>query len=164
MLTDVQVALFFLSLDESGTLFNQNLMNRNGRRFYEGNARLNKYLHLAQNIYIAKTGTPLMDTTFYAYDNGAVVPEIQEYYNVLRKQKRTDPIPSDQEDFLRRFFVAFKDAPIDELIALSHEDSEWERKHHYYRKADQKMDTLANIEEYREQYKDIADVLDRMVI
>ena len=89
MLSALQVAKYFLSLDESGTLFNKNIIEKNGRKFYEGNARLNKYLHLAQNIYIAKTGNPLMDADFYAYDNGAVVPSVQERYAVILAEKKT---------------------------------------------------------------------------
>ena len=52
MLRDVTVAQYLLSRDKDRKLFNKNLIQRNGREFYEGNARLNKYLLLAQNIYI----------------------------------------------------------------------------------------------------------------
>lgn len=68
MLRGIDVARYFLSLDKEHKLFGRALRNQNGRNFYEGNARLNKYLHLAQNIYIAKYGTPMMDSVFYAYD------------------------------------------------------------------------------------------------
>ena len=65
-----EIAEWFLLQDKDGKIFNKNLINRNGRFFYEGNARLNKYLHLAQNIYIAKTGNALFEDCLYAYDNG----------------------------------------------------------------------------------------------
>ena len=50
MLKAIDVAKYFLNKDD-GTLFNNKLVERSGRRFYEGNARLNKYLHIAQNQY-----------------------------------------------------------------------------------------------------------------
>ena len=83
MLKAIQVAKYFLSLDTNHTMFNKDLIERNGRTFHEGNARLNKYLHLSQNIYLAKTGVPLIEDDFYAYDNGAVIPDVQERYAVL---------------------------------------------------------------------------------
>ena len=52
---NTDIAKFFLSLDKDHTIFTKDLVDRNDRTFYEGNARLNKYMHLAQNIYIAKT-------------------------------------------------------------------------------------------------------------
>ena len=55
-MTARDLANYFLSLDPDRQYFNQNLIVRNGSTFYEGNARLNKYMHLAQNIYIAMTG------------------------------------------------------------------------------------------------------------
>ena len=64
---NTDIAKYFLSLDKDHTLFTKDLVDRNERTFYEGNARLNKYMHLAQNIYIAKTGHPLIDTKFYSF-------------------------------------------------------------------------------------------------
>ena len=48
MLRGVDVAKYFISLDTEHILFNKTLRTQNGRTFYEGNARLNKYMHLAQ--------------------------------------------------------------------------------------------------------------------
>lgn len=165
MLSDVDVAKYFINKDTDHQLFNTNLINRNGRTFYEGNARLNKLLHLAQNIYYAKTGHLLMDTTFYAYDNGAVIPEIQERYSILiHRTPHNVKFDTETTDFLDRFYKAFKNADVDELIELSHEDSEWEDKHIYFDKKSQQMDTEKHLEEYRKQYKDIIAVLDMMVL
>ena len=77
MLRDIEVARFFLAKDPDRRLFNKKLVRRNGRDFYEGNARLNKYLHIAQNLYIAKEGEKLFSDDLYAYDNGAVAPNVQ---------------------------------------------------------------------------------------
>ena len=83
MLKAYEVACFFLNKDKDRKIFTKNLEIRNNRRFWDGNAKLNKFLHLAQNIYIAKTGQPLFDDVLYAYDNGAVVPDVQEHYSQL---------------------------------------------------------------------------------
>lgn len=164
LLSTVDVAKYFLSKDKDGSLFTKNLANKNNRVFYDGNARLNKYLHLAQNIYIAKTGKPLMDAVFYAYDNGAVIPEVQEKYSVLLA-KRNDfavEISKEEKNFLDKFYTAFQNAELDELIDLSHEDDEWTEKSRYYKKEDQKMDSMKYADVYKEQYHDIVQVLDRM--
>lgn len=166
MLSCICVAEYFLSKDKDsgGRLFNKVLVHKNGRDFYEGNAKLNKFLHLAQNIYIAKTGEKLFNEDMYAYDNGAVVPEIQENYAILLSKAKWPTLPPEISDYLARIYEMFKNAPLDELIELSHEDDEWMEKHPHYRKCDQKMDSLAHVEEYRKQYKDAIKVLDRMIL
>lgn len=163
MIRGIDVALYFLGLDKGHELFNKNLRTKNGRRFYEGNARLNKYMHLAQNIYIAKYGKPLMDSVFYAYDNGAVDPTVQENYSVLLERRDQEVlIPENEKKFLDAIYKAFKNASLEELIELSHEDSEWIDKHNYYRKEDQMMNSMAHKEEYAEQYADMIKILERM--
>ncbi len=163
MVKAIDVAKYFLTLDKNHDVFNKNLVNREGRTFYEGNARLNKYMHLANNIYIAKYGRPLMDTVFYAYDNGAVVPEVQENYSALLNRKWSEPeLPEEDKKYLNKIFKAFRNADLDELIELSHEDSEWIDKHDHYRKEDQRMDVMKHQEEYAEQYADMVKVLERM--
>lgn len=165
MLKAIDVACFFLSMDANKSVFTKNLVERNGRKFWDGNAKLNKFLHLAQNIYIAKTGKPLIADDFYAYDNGAVIPSVQENYsNLLKNYGRYDTtsITDEQKIFLKKFFEVFKTAELDELIALSHEDDAWKEKSVYYKKPEQKMIIGADVEKYREQYSDIVHVLDRM--
>jgi uncharacterized phage-associated protein len=163
MLKDIDVARYFLCKDVDNHMFTKAIVTRNGRTFYEGNARLNKYLHLAQNIYIAKTGTPLMEAEFYAYDNGAVSTRVVENYPVLLRQKKCDfDIPADIRTYLDKFYTAFESADLEELIDLSHEDKEWIENSRYYLKEDQKMDSMKYKEVYKEQYKDIIKVLDRM--
>lgn len=165
MINIVDAAKYLISLDKDQTVFNKNLVERENRKFYEGNARLNKYLHLAQNIYIAKTGKPLLDTVFYAYDNGAVSPDILDRYSVLLERNWSVPhLPESAEDFLKRIYKAFSGAELDELIELSHEDSEWEAKHGYFKKNDQRMDSMKHKDEYKEQYADMVKVLERMAI
>lgn len=163
MIGVVDAAKYLISLDTDRAVFNKKLVERENRKFYEGNARLNKYLHLAQNIYIAKTGEPLLNTVFYAYDNGAVAPDVLDKYSVLLERNWKVPkLPAGAEDFLKRIYKAFSGAELDELIELSHEDSEWEAKHRYYQKNDQRMDSMKHKEEYKEQYADMVKVLERM--
>ena len=163
MISSFDVALYFLSLDKKHEFFNKTLCTRNGRTFYEGNARLNKYMHLAQNIYIAKYQEPLMDSTFYAYDNGAVDTTIQENYSVLLEQKdKNITLPEKEKKFLDTIYKVFQNATLDEMIELSHEDSEWISKHNFYQKKDQLMDSMSHKEEYAEQYADMIKVMERM--
>ena len=126
--TAMEIAKYFLSKD------------KDNHTFYDGNVRLNKYLHLAQNLHLAKYGTPLFTDKLLAYDKGAVV------FNLL-----TD-IDSETKIFLDKIYDTFKDASVDELIEISHEDNEWKEKNSgisYY------MDSISRKDEYREQYADL---------
>ncbi len=164
MLDKYEVVAFFLAQDKNRTYFNKKLIQNNGRTFYEGNARLNKMLHLAHNIYIAKNGQPLLNDEFYAYDNGAVIPEIQENYGRLLVAPHQTLFSFDEEtkSFLAKVFYVFKDAPIDELIELDHEDPEWKRRNVNRSKTEQKMVSMPNLSDYQNRYRDIVKVLDRM--
>ena len=162
MLTDMTVAKYFLAKDPERKYFTKNLITRNGRSFYDGNARLNKYLHLAQNIYIAKEGEKLFGEDLYAYDNGAVAPEVQENYALLLSRHDVPELPESVRTFLDKLYDILGDATLDELIELSHEDDEWAAKHSYYRKADQRMDSMAHLDTYRQQYSDILTIMEQM--
>lgn len=164
-MTARDLANYFLSLDPDRQYFNQKLINRNGSTFYEGNARLNKYMHLAQNIYIAMTGNLLIDSPFYAYNNGAVIPDIQRDYRVLLNSRNEySGISSEQMLLLRKIFEALKNADIDEIIEIDHEDKAWIDKHNGETMAEQKMDSLQYKEIYEKQYADMIKVLNRMKI
>lgn len=164
-MTARDLANYFLSLDPERQYFNLNLIVRNGSTFYEGNARLNKYMHLAQNIYIAMTGNLLIDSPFYAYNNGAVIPDIQRDYRLLFNGKNEYHNISDEQMLLsRKIFEAFKNADIDEIIEIDHEDKAWLDKHNGQSMAEQKMDSLKYKEIYEKQYADMIKVLNRMKI
>ena len=53
----------------------------------------------------------IKDTAFYAYDNGAVIPELQENYIRLLKSeipKNFDStIPQEQQIFLKKYMLHF---------------------------------------------------------
>jgi len=165
MLNQYDVVNFFFSLDPKRELFNQKLITRNGATFYEGNARLNKYLHLAQNIYLAMTGELLIDTSFYAYSNGAVVPAIQRDYRILSaKASEVFQIPQEERVFLMKLYKAFENADIDEIIEIDHEDDAWQEKSKCITFEEQKIDTLKYKEKYKVQYADMIKVLNRMKV
>ena len=162
MLMATDVAEYFLSKDEQRELFTKKLIQKNGRSFYEGNARLNKYLHITQNLFIAKTGRRLFEDSLYAYDNGAVVTSVQENYSILFARNVKPDISSEISDFLDRVFLLLRNATLDELIELSHEDVEWRNKHEFYDKQNQKMDSMLHVAEYKEQYADVLRVMEKI--
>ena len=108
MFSAVQIAEYFLSKDPDRKIFNKNLITKNNRKFYEGNARINKYLHLTQNIYIAKTGKKLFEDDLYAYDNGAVASDVQENYSILVERNSISTLPDDIKKYLDKIFVVLK--------------------------------------------------------
>ncbi len=162
MVTDIDVAKYFIAKDTNREYFDLNLVKKNNRMFYAGNARLNKYLHLAQNIYIAKHGAPLFDGVLYAYDNGAVSKDVLENYSKLIKTTSEKP-PFDKQiaAYLDLIYDILKEASVDELIEMSHEDAEWQNKAGHYRLEDEKMDSMSRAAEYRIQYADIVEYIDR---
>jgi len=156
MLSAKDVARYFLNSDKDKKLFTTNVIERNSCTFYDGNARLNKYLHLAQNIYIAMYGEKLFEESLYAYANGAVVLEVQENYKI--SLNRTRPMPKlsqHHKNFLDKIYDVLETATVDELIELSHEDNEWLERIKCPRKQERVLDSLSRTEEYKEQYADV---------
>jgi uncharacterized phage-associated protein len=163
MFNAIDISKYFFAKDLNRDIFNLNLIERNGRIFYEGNAKMNKFLHLAQNTYIAKTGEPLFSDDLYAYDNGAVALNVVNDYAIMQRKEISKPdFGDDINEFLERLFIMLKGADIDELIDLSHEDEEWMEKSRNYKKADQKMDSISRAEEYKKQYADALMIMYRM--
>ena len=165
MLNVIDVANYFFKKDKNRKLFNKKLITRNGRTFYEGNARINKYIQLSQNIYIAKTGKKLIDVDLYAYDNGAVALEVQEHYQVLLNnidKVKSFPFNEEEKNFLNKMYAVLEYADIDELIEIAHEDLEWIDKNKNYTKDKQKMDSLKLKNLYEKQYANFIWAFDRM--
>ena len=160
MIYDTDAAKYFINKDNEHQLFNTDITQRNGRLCCDGDIRLNKFLHLAYSIYYAKTGRVLMDTTFYACDDGAAIPKIQEcYFKLVREAPYNIKFDNETTMFLDKFYRAFKNASVDELIELSREDIEWKEKYLYFDTESQKMDMAAHLDEYRQQYTDIIDAM-----
>ncbi len=161
MLRGTDVALYLIRLDSSNELFNKKRCVQNGRTFYEGNIRLNHYMHLAQNIYIAKYGKMLMDSVFYACDDGAVDMVVYENYSELLERRGNEiQIGDNEKKYLNVIYQVFRNASLEELTEVAHEDPEWISK--YRLGKNEKMDPVAHEAEYREIYADMIKVMENM--
>ncbi len=158
MLSADVVAKYFLSKDPNRILFNNHVVTKNDRKFYEGNARLNKYLFLSQVVYLAKYETKLISDPFVAYDNGPVVKEVVEEYPFLVSRNETIDVPLTVKAFLDKIYEALKDASYDELIEITHEDPEWIRLSNETFRAPI-MNLENNILEYKQRYKGLIEAL-----
>lgn len=151
------VAIYFLNKDNKKKLFKDNLVTKNGHKFYEGNARINKYLFLSQVVYLAKYGQKLINDDFKAYLNGPVIPCIMHNYQKILKEKEYN-LPLEVQEFLDKIYFALEDANIDELIDITHEDPEWIRlKEKTYNRPT--MNLEKNIKEYQKRYKGLIEAL-----
>ena len=158
MLNAQLVAKYFLSKDPDRILFNNNIVIKNNRKFYEGNARLNKYLFLSQVVYLARFEKKLISDNFVAYDNGPVIIDIiSEYPRMFSKRENVD-IPSDIKIFLDKIYDSLKNASYEELIEITHEDPEWIKLSKDTFKAP-KMNLENNINEYKQRYKGLIEAL-----
>ena len=83
------IAKYILFLDKNNDIFINNLLTLNGRECYEGNVRLNKYLHIMQMVYFAMTDKKLFDEEMYAFDNGVVVNSVMNNYVYLKSTKKS---------------------------------------------------------------------------
>ena len=146
------IAKYYLSKDPDRVLFNNNVVIKNNRKFYEGNARLNKYLFLSQVVYMAKYGKKLISDNFVAYDNGPVVKDIITEYPIISSRRETVTIPDNVKVFLDKIYESLKNASYDELIEITHEDPEWIKLSKDTFNAPI-MNLEKNIEEYKQRYK-----------
>ena len=154
MLDAVSVAKYFISKDKDRKLFNKNVVEYNSRSFYEGNARLNKYLFLAQVVYLAKYEKKLFSDDFVAYDNGPIVLDIMTSYGRLVSKEEDVQLPVDVKNFLDKIYFSLENATYEELIDITHEDPEWITlsKDTYNAPI---MNLEKNIDVYKKRYKGI---------
>ena len=158
MISAENVASYFISKDKSKKMFNYKLLNNNDRIFYEGNARLNKYLFLTQVVYLAKYGKKLINDDFIAYDNGPIVREVVSKYSIIKLKNKDANISSNIKIFLDKIYDALKNATCEELIEISHEDPEWIRLSDKTHNAPI-MQLEKHIDEYKERYKGLIQAL-----
>ncbi len=158
MLTAKQVAEYFISKDPERKLFNNNVVLYNDRKFYEGNARINKYLFLAQVVHLAKYNTKLFSDDFSAYDNGPVVESIMNSYGRLKGRYDDNDIDKEKQIFLDKIYLSLENATYEELIEITHEDPEWQTlsKDTYNAPV---MNLEKNITEYKKRYKGLIEAL-----
>lgn len=152
------IAKYYLSKDPDRILFNNNVVVKNGRKFYEGNARLNKYLFLSQVVYLAKSEKKLISDNFVAYDNGPVIKEIINEYPIISSRREIVSIPEDIKLFLDKIYESLINASYDELIEITHEDPEWILLSKDTFNAPI-MNLEKNIDEYKQRYKGLISAL-----
>lgn len=158
MISASLVAKYYLSKDPERILFNNNVVIKNGRKSYEGNVRLNKYLFLSQVVYLAKYEKKLFDDNFVAYDNGPVIKEIITEYPLISSRNENVEISDEIKEFLDKIYDSLINASYDELIEITHEDPEWIRlsKDTYNAPI---MNLEKNIDEYKQRYKGLISAL-----
>ena len=155
------IAKYFLFKDKNKILFNNNVVENNNRKSYEGNIRLNKYLFLSQVVYLAKYEKKLFNDDFIAYDNGPVVKEIVENYPSMQAKtydNEVENLPEDIKDFLDKIYESLKNATYQELIEITHEDTAWKEKSDktYFALV---MDLEKYKEKFKKQYREIIKVM-----
>ena len=158
MLNASIVAKYFLSKDGKRKLFNNNIVINNSRKSYEGNIRLNKYLFLAQVVYLAKYGKKLFSDNFVAYDNGPVIQSIISEYPLMSSRDDKVILSDDVKVFLDKIYESLENASVEELIDITHEDPEWIRLSNKTYNAPT-MDIEKNIDVYKERYKGLIQAL-----
>lgn len=159
MLEARNIAKYFLSKDKEKKLFNTNVMVLNGRRCYEGNVRLNKYLYFAQTVYLAKYGELLFQENILAYDNGPIVKEVLEKYAVIQGSKNNEvKLDEGIKVFLDKIYEALEKATCEELVEISHEDTAWKELSANTFNAPI-IDIMKYQEKYKKQYKGLIKVM-----
>ncbi len=154
------IAKYILYLDKDNSIFINNLINLNNRDCYEGNVRLNKYLHIMQMVYFAMTDNKLFDDDMYAFDNGVVVNSVMNNYNYLKSTKDSYVIKDESiRKYIEKMFNILKYAPLKDLIEISHQDEEWKKKHNFYLKKDQQINVESQKENYKAMCADFIDLL-----
>lgn len=154
------IAKYILSLDKNNDIFVNKLLTLHGRNCYEGNVRLNKYLHIMQMVYFAMTDNKLFNEDMYAFDNGVVVNTVMNDYSYLKSNKETYNITDESVKlYIEKMFNILKYAPLKDLIEISHQDEEWKKKHNFYQKKEQLMDVDSQKENYKIMCADFIEML-----
>lgn len=154
------IAKYILSLDKDDNIFVNKLITLQGRDCYEGNVRLNKYLHIMQMVYLAMTDSKLFAEDMYAFDNGVVINEVMNNYAHLKSTKDSYNIADENvKNYIEKMFNILKYAPLEDLIEISHQDEEWQKKHRYYHKKNQLIDVNSQKENYKVMCADFIDIL-----
>ena len=158
MITAKIVAEYFLSKDSDRKLFNKKVVTYNGRKSYEGNLRLNKYLFLSQVVHMAKFDSKLFCDEFCAYDNGPVIEDIMNSYGRLIGKQNNEKLDAKTKNFLDKIYFSLENASYEELIEITHEDPEWQRLSTDTYNAPV-MHIEDNVAEYKKRYKGLIEAL-----
>lgn len=158
MLSAKDVANYFLSKDPERKLFNKNIVVHNGRKSYEGNIRINKYLFLTQVLYLAVYDKRLFKDDFKAYENGPVIEDILKSYGLILNQNNEIKINDCDKQFLDKVYMSLENATFEDLIEITHEDPTWQQLSNNTYNAPI-MNIEDNIDEYKKRYKGLIEAL-----
>ena len=149
MLHAETIAKHIIERDKNGCsyLFPSSGPRGNWRDFDKGNVRLNQYLHILQNLWIAKTGEKLFAENMMAEKYGGVVPEVWERYLAFAASEEMSP---DVAAWIDRMCDIMDYAEVYELTDYTLDDPEWVEK---VGSENRKMDSLARAAEYRQLYE-----------
>ena len=158
-LTAKQVASYFLSKDKDRKLFTLKVIKINDVKSYEGNVRINKYLFLAQVVYLAKYGKKLFNDEIVAYNNGPVIISIMNSFNDLYNDKDIQlNIDNKTKDFLDKIYISLENASSLELVDITHDDPEWKKlSENTY--SQEVMNLDKHIDYYKETYQGLIEAL-----
>lgn len=158
-LTAKQVASYFLSKDKDRKLFTLKVIKINDVKSYEGNVRINKYLFLAQVVYLAKYGKKLFNDEIVAYTNGPVIISIMNSFNDLYNDKDIQlNIDNKTKDFLDKIYISLENASSLELVDITHDDPEWKKlSENTY--SQEVMNLDKHIDYYKETYQGLIEAL-----
>ena len=147
------IAKYILSLDKNNDIFINKLIPLQGKNCYEGNVRLNKYLHIMQMVYFAMTDNKLFNEDMYASPNGVVINTVMNNYAYLKSNRDSYTISDENvKSYIEKMFNILKYAPLQDLIEISHQDEEW-------KKNDQLIDVDSQKENYKIMCADFIDML-----
>ena len=152
MFDAVDVAGYFINKDINKEYFNKKIVKYNNRSLYEGNVRLNKYLFLAQVVFLAKYEKKLIKEDFSAYANGPVIENIMVEYARLIEKNNYNSLPQDIQEYLDKIYFSLENATYEELIEITHEDPEWINLQNNTYNAPI-MNLEKNIDIYKKRYK-----------
>ena len=83
MIDIMDVALYLLMQDTEDQFNKDKIFAYKGKEYIEGNVRLNIFLFMARAMYISKTGEPMFEDNFEAWEVGTICPKVYEHYNEL---------------------------------------------------------------------------------
>lgn len=148
----IDIANYFINLDTEMTVFDRALVEIDDMVYYAGNLRINKYLHMAQNIFVSLTGGRLFEDDMVARETGAISLAVQDRYVLLLHEKAVPELAPEICSFLNWLYQLLRDVSLDDLIELSRQDPEWVAKIRVKSKKKRQMDPMAHADEYKWQY------------
>lgn len=87
-MVDIMDAALYLLMQDTEDKFNKDrTFAYKGKEYNEGNVRLNIMLFMAQAMYISKTGEPMFEDNFEAWEVGTICPKVYEHYNELLNKR-----------------------------------------------------------------------------